>query len=70
MTSFGAATLLRGVLNNTTKPKKKMTNKKCKYPNSRKGWSDYYAKVYDKTGREPALQLSLWYQVLHEAFGE
>ncbi len=42
----------------------------CKVTNSRKGWADYYAKVYERTKRPSALHMSMWYELLHEAFGE
>lgn len=41
-----------------------------KYPASgdRLGWSNYYAQVFNKTGRETAAQLAMWYYLLHLAF--
>lgn len=36
----------------------------------RAGWARYYSEVYNKTGRETAAHLAVWYLLLQEAFGE
>lgn len=40
------------------------------YPCTRKGWSKYYARRYNRTNSEQALHLAMWYDLLHLAFGD
>lgn len=39
-------------------------------PCTRAGWAQYYADLYNKTGRPDCEHLALWYLLMHEAFGE
>lgn len=41
-----------------------------KYPNTRAGWHKWYAERYNKTGREVAATLALWFLLNHIEFGE
>lgn len=41
-----------------------------RYANTRMGWHQHYADVFNKTGRETAAHLACWYLLLYEAFGE
>jgi hypothetical protein len=42
--------------------------KKRNFPNDRLGWSNYYAKLYNKHGRDTSEHLAIWYLLLHLAF--
>lgn len=41
-----------------------------KYPNSRLGWHDYYAKTFNQTESESSATLALWFYINYLAFGE
>jgi len=41
-----------------------------KYPNSRKGWHDYYVKVFNQTERPTAAVMALYFYLNLLAFGE
>ena len=38
-------------------------------PSSREGWRDYYIGVFNKTGRETAAHMAVWYMLLIEGVG-
>lgn len=37
------------------------------YPATRLGWHEWYAEEFNRTGRETAAHLSMWYLLLHLA---
>ncbi len=39
-----------------------------KMPLTRLGWHEFYVRLYNKTGRDSALHLAMWYYLLHLAF--
>ena len=37
---------------------------------TRLGWYEYYADLFNRTGRETAATLALWHYLLHMEFGD
>jgi len=41
-----------------------------KYPATRLGWYEWFAKLYNQTGRETAAAMAIWFYLNHLEFGD